>query len=40
MSYKFNNTGGKSDKKGGRGEGMRGFGMPPGGFPGMRVMVM
>lgn len=40
VSYKFNSTGGKSDKKGGRGEGMRGFGMPPGGFPGMRVMVM
>ena len=40
VSYKFNNTGGKSDKKGGRGEGMRGFGMPPGGFPGMRVTVM
>jgi len=42
VSYKFNNTGGKSDKKGGRGEGMRGFGMPggmsPGGFPGMRIM--
>lgn len=42
VSYKFNNTGGKSDKKGSRGEGMRGFGMPggmpPGGFPGMRIM--
>ena len=42
VSYKFNSTGGKSDKKGGRGEGMRGFGMPggmpPGGFPGMRMM--
>ena len=38
VSYKFNSTGGKSDMKGGRGEGMRGFGMPPGGFPGMRMM--
>lgn len=35
VSYKFNNTGGDSEKgKGKRGEGMRGYGMPPGGGPG------
>ena len=32
LSYKFNNTGGKSKDKQGKGNGMRGYGMP-GNFP-------
>lgn len=31
LSYRFNNTAGSEEKQGGRREGMRGYGMPPGG---------